>query len=294
MVSVIRLVSILHFVVLSLAQTNFTYGDFKQNCSIVNDPRGSLCYNGPSFDKLGQIKSCRRKGTIAITFDDGPSNNTEFILDVLKQYNMKATFFIIGKHVKEFPTTFQRIYDEGHQIACHTQRHKSLLNVTAAYVKREIVKWENAVAPFNMTLEKWFRAPHGELDNVSYKAVTDMNYTIVHWGWLNGDSYNVTSQDILNIYYNHLGGLNATGVVPKDLTLITQQHDRKNSTAESFPAIAKYLRTAFGNQVEFTTVSDCMSIPMNSETSQKSSSFENWTFSYLWYYLSMFLIILFM
>lgn len=58
-----------------------------------------------------------------LTFDDGPSTNTKDILNILKEQNIKATFFVLGRQVEEFPETTKRIYDEGHYIANHGYSH---------------------------------------------------------------------------------------------------------------------------------------------------------------------------
>lgn len=58
-----------------------------------------------------------------LTFDDGPSKNTKYILDILKQNNIKATFFVLGKQVEIFQETTNRIYNEGHYIANHGYSH---------------------------------------------------------------------------------------------------------------------------------------------------------------------------
>lgn len=58
-----------------------------------------------------------------LTFDDGPSKNTKDILDILKENDIKATFFVLGCQVEVFPETTKRIYDEGHYIANHGYSH---------------------------------------------------------------------------------------------------------------------------------------------------------------------------
>ena len=59
-----------------------------------------------------------------LTFDDGPSQNTNDILNILKDNNIKATFFVLGSQVEFFPETTNRIYNEGHFIANHGYSHK--------------------------------------------------------------------------------------------------------------------------------------------------------------------------
>src|SRR5258708_2572876 len=61
--------------------------------------------------------------TIALTFDDGPNANTEEVLDVLKKYNIKATFFIVGNMAHKHPATLKRIAAEGHLLANHSATH---------------------------------------------------------------------------------------------------------------------------------------------------------------------------
>lgn len=60
---------------------------------------------------------------VYLTFDDGPSKNTPAVLDILARYNIKATFFTIGRMIEKNPNTARRIYEEGHLLACHTQSH---------------------------------------------------------------------------------------------------------------------------------------------------------------------------
>ena len=90
-----------------------------------------------SLDKI--TKSQDKKAFL--TFDDGPTSNcTEKILDVLKEENVKATFFVVGKHVKEYPEIVRREYEEGHYIANHGYNHNNkLLYKDMESFKKEIV-----------------------------------------------------------------------------------------------------------------------------------------------------------
>ena len=61
---------------------------------------------------------------VFLTFDDGPHPTiTPFVLDCLKQYNAKATFFCIGKNVQQYPEVYRQILDEGHSVGNHTYNH---------------------------------------------------------------------------------------------------------------------------------------------------------------------------
>ena len=80
----------------------------------------------PLFGSLPKAKADGQK-LIALTFDDGPSGQTDRLLDTLAQYGAHATFFVCGYRIVDFPSQFQRIVDEGHQAANHTENHKNNL-----------------------------------------------------------------------------------------------------------------------------------------------------------------------
>jgi peptidoglycan/xylan/chitin deacetylase (PgdA/CDA1 family) len=248
------------------------WADQKQNCSA--SVRGNYCYNGPQFDSVGQYKSCSVPGTIALTFDDGPSNYTNNILDILKKHNMKATFFIIGKKIHDNHDTIQRIADEGHQIGSHTYHHVYLDNVSVCPdPRKEMVDWEVAFVQEKFTgilsngvIPNYMRAPHGVLDNYTYYIVRDvLGYLPIHWGFLTGDTNDnldgiplISASDVVPIYQSHLGGVSGRGVNGHLLDLITQQHDTTQATSDSFENLTIYLERLFGSQVGFVTVADCL------------------------------------
>ena len=66
----------------------------------------------------------RAEKKIYLTFDDGPNEMaTPFVLNILEEYNAKATFFCIGKNVVQYPSLYEQIIDQGHSIGNHTQNH---------------------------------------------------------------------------------------------------------------------------------------------------------------------------
>lgn len=124
--------------------------------------------------------------TIYLTFDDGPHPvATPFVLDELKKYNAKATFFCIGKNVIEFPDLYKRIINEGHSIGNHTQHH---LNGW----KTETNKYLNDVKSASVHIKtSLFRPPYGRLRSAQAKRITNaMNNKaakVVMWDVLSGD-----------------------------------------------------------------------------------------------------------
>jgi peptidoglycan/xylan/chitin deacetylase (PgdA/CDA1 family) len=121
---------------------------------------------------------------IYLTFDDGPHPvATPFVLDELKKYNAKATFFCIGKNVEEQPELYKRIFAEGHRVGNHTHNH---LNSW----KTDDQTWLNNVKE----AAKWidsdlFRPPYGKIRSFPAKLLQEANppFQIIMWNVLSAD-----------------------------------------------------------------------------------------------------------
>lgn len=239
------------------------YEDMKQNCS-RHDIQNSYCYNGPLFDNVGQYKSCAVPGTLALTFDDAPDMHTEGTLDILKKYNIKATFFLIGKNIDSYVNVVQRIVDEGHQIGCHTYDHGWLTNMTSDDIRKDLMLFEHTLIKHdfggvlsNHQTPSIFRAPHGALDNEGAGVLKEFNLTSFHWSFLNGDSTIKRSSDIVQGWYAHMGGEYGTNVDDTRLKLIVQQHEKMDVTFFSLSDVCSYLSQTF-QRLKFVTLSDCV------------------------------------
>jgi peptidoglycan/xylan/chitin deacetylase (PgdA/CDA1 family) len=118
---------------------------------------------------------------VFLTFDDGPDPEiTPFVLDLLKNYNWKATFFCVGENILKNHELYQRILSEGHTIGNHTMRHeKGTETEFEAYL--ESVKKFNEIHPTRL-----FRPPYGKITNKQKQAV-GKEMKIIMWSWLTYD-----------------------------------------------------------------------------------------------------------
>ena len=135
-----------------------------------------------------------------LTFDDGPTTKaTGKILDVLKEENVKATFFVVGKHVKEHPELVKREYDEGHYIANHGYNHNNkILYKDMNSFKNEILSTDIEISKalgIDNYCSHIFRFPNGYMSHIytnqkkeALKVLSNMNYVYVDWNCLNRDS----------------------------------------------------------------------------------------------------------
>ncbi|WP_066069340.1 polysaccharide deacetylase family protein [Neobacillus soli] len=99
---------------------------------------------------------------VALTFDDGPTNNVDQILPLLDRYHAKATFFLIGNEIEQFPSEAKKIVDAGHQVGNHTYSHKRMVFKMPSYYKEEIEKTDQLIRDAGFKDEIDVRPPNGK------------------------------------------------------------------------------------------------------------------------------------
>ena len=123
------------------------------------------------------------KNEIALTFDDGPNKkNTLLILDVLKQNNLSATFFCIGKKIKENPLPLKRIDDEGHLVGNHSYSHHYWFDLFSTRKMIEELKATDEMAEKIIHKKlNLFRPPYGVTNPNLAKAIKQGKYIPIGW-----------------------------------------------------------------------------------------------------------------
>jgi len=140
---------------------------------------------------------------VYLTFDDGPDpTNTPQILDILKSYNVPATFFVIGTQVEASPQVLQRIRDEGHAIGNHTYNHryKELYQSSDAYIA-QLRKTDALVHDAVGARPEISRAPGGTTGNFTtayWTLLEHEGYREVGWNISSGDASSARSAQIIN------------------------------------------------------------------------------------------------
>lgn len=182
-----------------------------------------------------------------LTFDDGPTKEvTPKILDVLKEYDVKATFFMLGKMIERNGDLAKRVHDEGHLLANHSYSHSYAdLYATSESFMAEIEKTNDLIRsiigeePF-----KLIRFPGGgynagsyAAEKQQYKLVLQKNgYYFADWNSLNGDAEGAArSAEQLVARIRQTSG-------PKNIVILMHDAATKKTTAEALPAILSYLK----------------------------------------------------
>ena len=198
---------------------------------------------------LDEIMRSGQKKHVYLTFDDGPNDSiTPQILDILRRYNVKATFFMVGKYIEKTPYMCTRVIQEGHLAAPHSYTHDyATVYANEQNFRDEVEKTYQLIVdntPGNVEPFKIFRFPGGSFETDSYgsvkgtykDALADMGYYYCDWNSLTGDAEGATkdAQGLIDYFESTRPNVN---------NLIILMHDtvNKQATVDALPALIEKL-----------------------------------------------------
>jgi polysaccharide deacetylase family sporulation protein PdaB len=147
----------------------------------VPSPKGRVHYESTG-DVIREVPGDEK--ILALTFDDGPDpKETPAILDILKKYDAKATFFVIGNKVRRNPQIVRREWEEGHEIANHTYHHQFLGRVPDWQIQQEIGETQTAIMETTGKKARLFRPPGGVFNSRVLDACKKEQLQLVLWSW---------------------------------------------------------------------------------------------------------------
>lgn len=255
------IITIVLILIISLISTAIFFGvrQYNKNLSIIE--RDILAKNRPAHelfysDNAKQNKIVERVSHIYnsdyrrvfLTFDDGPSKSVTIpILDILKQNNVKATFFVLGSNAERYPEIVKRAYQEGHYIANHSFTHvysniySSPQAVLDEYNRTEIAI-KNAIGDQTYN-SRVFRFPGGtsggKYANTKAEAVNLLNQNnVAHLDWnaLTADAAGLDNvNDMMNYVETTMGNKNSVVILMHDI-------GTKKSTYELLPQLIQALK----------------------------------------------------
>lgn len=139
-----------------------------------------------------------RRPLIALTFDDGPYPlHTSVLLATLKEHQVKATFFLVGRRVHEFPELAKRIADDGHELANHTYSHRREGELGPGELEKELLDTEEAMVAACAVRTHLFRPAGGSMSPEGIARVKGLGYTLVDYTVNPGDWWIRSSEDLL-------------------------------------------------------------------------------------------------
>ncbi|MCR4797659.1 MAG: polysaccharide deacetylase [Lachnospiraceae bacterium] len=206
------------------------------------DAEALLSYNATAEENLAQAGDTLK---VYLTFDDGPSDNSDKILDILDDYNVKATFFVVGKEDDASKAVYQRIVNEGHTLAMHSYSHKyASIYASLDAFEEDFYRIQNLLYDVTGVDCDLYRFPGGSSNQVSNTDMTDYirflneeNVRYLDWNVASGDATSAayTSDDLVE---------NVMSDVVKYKTSVVLLHDadNKDQTVEALPKLIEQLQ----------------------------------------------------
>lgn len=198
---------------------------------------------------------------VYLTFDDGPSSNTEAILDILASYDVKATFFVTGKEQEIYRPLYRRIVEEGHTLGMHSYSHRyAEIYASKEQFAEDLTALQDFLYDTTGVWSRFYRFPGGSSNCVSdvpmeqlteYLAEEDIYY--LDWNVSCGDATgrNLRPQQIAANVTDHVGKYHTSVVLLHDAS-------DKVSTVEALPLIIETIQNT--ENMEFAPVDDEMTM----------------------------------
>ncbi|NQY30995.1 MAG: polysaccharide deacetylase family protein [Flavobacteriaceae bacterium] len=185
---------------------------------------------------------------VSITFDDGPhAEFTPKVLELLKVYNVKATFFCIGKHIESNPELFRRIISEGHTVGNHTFNHKNNFGfIKTKEVVRELETTNEIIEKVSGLKAKIFRPPFGVTNPRIKKGINTVGLQSIGWSIRSFDTTSKSKNTIVKSIEKKLQ--------KGDIVLL---HDTSDKSVEILEQLLLFLKQ---NKLESVTIDSLFNI----------------------------------
>jgi peptidoglycan-N-acetylglucosamine deacetylase len=203
---------------------------------IINVPiKNEITYMGNPSEKR-----------IALTFDDGPEDvYTPQILKILKQKDVKATFFLVGKQAREYPEQLKQIYREGHEIGNHTWDHPHLPELTDQQLNDNIQSTTEVIEEITGFKPELLRPPFGEIDDRQVALLNEQGYRTIMWTADTKDWSGLSAEEIVSIVKQEA----SPGVI------VLQHNYHASGRFETVKALPQIIDELRSQGYEFVTVS---------------------------------------
>lgn len=190
---------------------------------------------------------------VALTFDDGPDAIvTPKILDILKENEIKATFFLLGDRAEAHPEIARRIKEEGHAIGNHSWSHPNFKELSMDEAMKQVMDTQEELNDIIGYRPSLFRPPYGALDEDKVEAIQNMDLAIVNWSVDTMDWSGLPAQEIMGIIHEQLkpGGI-----------ILQHTANGKNHLANTLEALQLFIPDLKDQGYSFVTVPDLLHLP---------------------------------
>lgn len=187
-----------------------------------------------------EVHTIPPSGTVALTFDDGPAPGyTEQVLAILKKYDIKATFFVVGANAKKYPELVKKIHEQGHVVASHSMTHPKLTQLSDKKLEWEIAGPQQIVASEIGIKPRCLRYPFGMSNSKVRAAIRAQGIQPVSMGFNSFDYTRPGTQKIISWVLKNVHN--------RQVILLHDGYDKREQTVAALPAIIEGIqRKGFG------------------------------------------------
>jgi peptidoglycan/xylan/chitin deacetylase (PgdA/CDA1 family) len=194
------------------------------------------------------------KRQVALSFDDAPDVNfTPKILDVLKKYGVKATFFIIGNRAEAHPDLVNRIIQEGHAVGNHSYTHPNLPKITVDEFHNQVLRTEQIIKGIAGYSPKLFRPPYGNVNADQIEWLVSQGFTITNW---NVDSLDWKGLNADQVYSNVMGH-----AMPGSIVLQHGAGGTGEDLTGTVKALPRMIEKFQADGIKLVTIPQLLSVP---------------------------------
>lgn len=221
----------------------------KGNIDIANPPKKEVKSSPISTNNQSNNNSNDgTNGKVALSFDDGPGIYTQSVLDVLRDKNVKATFFMIGQNAEGRNDDVKNVANAGHEIGDHTYTHPDMSKLSADAQKDEIQKTKSILQGILSQLKvNWFRPPYGNFNDDTVSVLNSLGVQKILWNVDTRDWSGISSSDIFNA---------ATSNVFDGAVIL--MHDGVANSSETAKALPDIIDNIKSKGYKIVTVSEIM------------------------------------
>ena len=213
-------------------QTESAKASEQGKAETTQDAPAAAQAGSPAQDEI----NCYEVPCVALTFDDGPSVFTEGLLDILKEHNVRATFFILGSRARIQSETVYRTFQEGHEIGSHTWDHPLLTDLSDEQIQQQLQQTDKIITQIIGEPSRHLRPPYGGYD---YRVLEVSGVPFIFW-----------SVDPLD-WRDRDAEIVAARIINSPPGAIILAHDIHETTVDAVPAIIVALKN---RGVHFVTV----------------------------------------
>ena len=173
----------------------------------------------------------RDSKAIALSFDAAWGNeDTQLLIDILNQYNVKATFFLVGDWVDRYPESVKQLYDAGMEIGNHSDNHAHFTKLSSEGITADVSACNEKIKAITGAAPTLFRCPYGEYDDHVVSAIQNMGMHVIQWDVDSLDWKDLSAKEI----YERV----TSRAAPGSICLF---HNAALHTPEALPSIIEYL-----------------------------------------------------